>query len=412
MQIKKIIFTAILGAVATTACFAQGFYGNDPREVQAKEQGYYSQPYGFIQAQGGLNTILCPGRKINPTFSIAGGYMFTPAVGLRLHVNGFKVKNGFHSVADMYKFKYLNTNADLMINLTNFGKKPAGMFNLYLIAGAGLAYCWDNEEFASIAKRGVITEDISNAWINDTHKDLLSHNIRAGLLFDFNISKNFSVGAEIDLNNLSDRFDSRYNDGCDWMATGQISVTYKFGHKKYDGRAIPTTIKKVEEKKIERIVEAAPEVEPKYETRIDTTWYDDVTYNTTQIEEKLERNVHYKLRQSDSISTNMFNEIAKFVETHKDCKVNIKAYADKGTGNAKLNMKYSQQRAEGVKKELVAKGVPENIITLEWFGDTVQPFPTNDENRVAITTVVGMGEKKEKVVTRKFRTKEKLVRVN
>jgi hypothetical protein len=31
---------------------------------------------------------------------------------------------------------------------------------------------------------------------------------------------------------------------------------------------------------------------------------------------------------------------------------------------------------------------------------------------VAITTVVGMGEKKEKVVSRKFRTKEKLVRVN
>ena len=218
MQIKKVILSIILGVATTTSCFAQESTGNEP--------------HAFVQAQGGLNTILCPGRKIAPTFSIAGGYMFTPTIGLRLHINGFKVKNGFHSVSDMYKYKYLNTNFDLMVNLTNFGKKPADFFNVYLVAGAGLAYCWDNEEFASIAKRGVITEDISNAWINDTHKDLLTHNIRAGLLFDFNITKDFSAGVEIDLNNLSDRFDSRYNDGCDWMATGQISVTYKFGYKK------------------------------------------------------------------------------------------------------------------------------------------------------------------------------------
>lgn len=244
MQIKTFFLSVILGAIASTSCFAQR--SNDPREAQAQKQGYYSQPYAFVQAQGGMNTTLAAGNVMKPTFSIAGGYMFTHAVGLRLHLNGLNSKNGFENLPDKYQFKYINTNLDLMVNLTNMCQKPSGPFNVYLVAGAGLAYCWNNDQFAAIANRGVIKEDISNAWNNKTHKDLISHNIRAGILCDYNISKNISVGAEFDFNNLSDRFDSKYNDCCDWMATGQISVTYKFGHKPYGNtiRILPAPEKK------------------------------------------------------------------------------------------------------------------------------------------------------------------------
>ena len=230
MQIKKVILSAMLG-VAAIGSFAQG--PNDPRDAQAQQQGYYSQPYAFVQVQGGMNTTLASGNVMKPTFSVAGGYMFSQAIGIRLHINGMNSKNGFESVTEKYQFKYINTNLDLMVNLTNLGKKPSGPFNVYFVAGAGLAYCWNNDEFATIANKGIITEDISNAWINNTHKDLISHNVRAGLLFDYDIMKNVSVGAEFDINNLSDRFDSKYSGSNDWMATGQVSVTYKFGHKAY-----------------------------------------------------------------------------------------------------------------------------------------------------------------------------------
>jgi hypothetical protein len=248
MQIKKVILSVIFSAVAATNCFAQSL--NNPRDAQAQQQGYYSQPYAFVQAQGGLNRVLATGNVMKPTFSIAGGYVFTPTVGLRLHLNGMNSKNGFESIGEKYQFKYINTNLDLMVNLTNFGKQPAGLLNVYLIAGAGLAYCWNNDEFADIARKGIVKDNISNAWINSTHKDLLSHNIRAGILVDFNISKEFSVGAEFDFNNLSDRFDSKYKDGTDWMATGQLSLTYKFGYKAYGSdRVYPTKVKTVKEKK-------------------------------------------------------------------------------------------------------------------------------------------------------------------
>jgi membrane-associated protease RseP (regulator of RpoE activity) len=161
MQTKKVILSALL-AIATTGGFAQGL-ANNPRDTQAQQQGYYSQPYAFVQAQGGLNTTLASGNVMKPTFSIAGGYMFSQAIGLRLHLNGMNSKNGFENVGDKYQFKYINTNLDLMVNLTNFGKNPSGPINIYFVAGAGLAYCWNNDEFANIASKGYVNEHISNA---------------------------------------------------------------------------------------------------------------------------------------------------------------------------------------------------------------------------------------------------------
>ena len=75
-------------------------------------------------------------------------------------------------------------------------------------------------------------------------------------------------------------------------------------------------------------------------------------------------------------------------------------------------MKYSKKRAEALTDALVKAGVPAEIITTEWKGDTVQPFADNDANRATITVASGIGEKKEKVVTKKYRLEEKKVRVN
>ena len=69
-------------------------------------------------------------------------------------------------------------------------------------------------------------------------------------------------------------------------------------------------------------------------------------------------------------------------------------------------MKYSKERADKATKGLIAAGVPASIITTSAKGDTVQPFADNDKNRVVITVATGKGTQKEKVVTKKFRTKE------
>lgn len=84
--------------------------------------------------------------------------------------------------------------------------------------------------------------------------------------------------------------------------------------------------------------------------------------------------------------------ISDFLKTYPDAKVKIVGYADKGTGNAKLNVKYAQQRADSFKKELVDNyGADASRIETDSKGDSVQPFSENDKNRCVI--IDGQAEK-------------------
>ena len=69
-------------------------------------------------------------------------------------------------------------------------------------------------------------------------------------------------------------------------------------------------------------------------------------------------------------------------------KIYIVGYADEQTGNADINMTLSQRRAEAVKKALIDNyGVSADNIVIDFKGDTVQPFATNEWNRVAIIDI-------------------------
>lgn len=153
-------------------------------------------------------------------------------------------------------------------------------------------------------------------------------------------------------------------------------------------------------------------MEPVYETRLDTTWYNDTQYKKVMEEETLRRDLYFSIRESSPVSEQTLSEIVNFVNTHKDVKINVTGYADKGTGNADINMKYSRQRAEAVTNALVKAGIDKSIITTDYKGDTVQPFAENDKNRVTITVATGKVEKEKPETVKKFRTKEVRVRVN
>lgn len=64
--------------------------------------------------------------------------------------------------------------------------------------------------------------------------------------------------------------------------------------------------------------------------------------------------------------------------------MSVTGYADKGTGNARINSKLSEKRANNVVEALKAKGIAADRITVAYKGDTVQPYNTPEENRVSI----------------------------
>ena len=381
---KRTKLTILMAAIAFFGCqalFAQECTG------ECQELGYRPYPHGFIQLQGGVGTTLTDVeclKLLSPTASIGAGAWFGPSVGARLHVNAWESKGGFKTAGDplKYKYNYVNTNADLMLNVLNlFSQKKYHKFNVILIGGIGLNYAWKNDEFHQLLNTYTPTVDISNAWGEGTsRKQLLSHNIRAGLLFDFNIAKHWGVGIEVDANSLDDRFNSKFTDSDDWMITAQLGITYKFGFK-------APHEKKQEPVKPVQAVQPTPVVPTQAVRTVEPVKAPEpvrAPEPAKVVEEKYKDVLFYAIRESEIDPESIITAAAAWCKKYPNKTVTVSGYADKGTGNAKLNMMYSQQRTNKVVDMLKKKGVPASQIKSAAYGDTVQPFSENDKNRCVI----------------------------
>ena len=167
--------------------------------------------YHYIEAQGGVQMTATDEnitKLISPTAAFSYGYM-TPEVGARLHINGWQSKSNADN-----KFKYIDVNADLLLNLTQiFSRNIVHPLNLYLLGGIGLVSTFDR--------------DISP---NSVKHDL-SHNFRAGLRLETDITKTLGFSFEINANNMNDHFNGKLNYIDDWGFTAMLGVSYRFGHK-------------------------------------------------------------------------------------------------------------------------------------------------------------------------------------
>ena len=81
---------------------------------------------------------------------------------------------------------------------------------------------------------------------------------------------------------------------------------------------------------------------------------------------------------------NLYN-MAQWMKANPDQKVVICGYADKDTGTAEYNMELSKKRADAVYKALTTKyGIDGSRLTVKYDGSDVQPYSTNDWNRIVI----------------------------
>ena len=356
------------------------------------EKDYRPYPHMFFGLNGGAQVSFTHydfSKLITPSYGVSFGAYFNPVIGARLHVSGYENKGGIKSLNETYDFNTVTGSADLLLNVTNmFRSDEDRVFNLILLGGVGLAGAWDNDDFHALAAKAA--ENYPMAWQDRR----LSHNVRLGMQLDFNIAKHFGLNLELAANNRADRINSKTTDRNDWAATASLGLIFKFGQKK-----------------TEKIAEEPVPVAEEWATRTDTVWYDDITYRDVPEKVTYEDNIYYKIRLSEPDPASKIQKIADFVKAHKNCSVQVTAYADKATGTPELNMQYSKERAEKVVAALVKAGVSRSVITSEYKGDTVQPFAENDKNRVAIVKVTGEGVKKEQVKTKKYRLKETRYRV-
>lgn len=377
-------FKTLIATAAMALCGVNAMAQNTAADAEAQQLGYYPQPYGFVQLQGGMGTTLTnvnAFKLATPTFSVGVGGMFSHAFGARIHVNGYKSTGGFKmpntTAPEKYKYNYINSNVDLMLNVLNlFRKTNKNVFDLYLIGGVGLNYAWDNKEFETLTSTKVPNADMSNAWgpSQTPRTSLLGHNLRVGILADFNLSKHFSLGIEVDANSLDDRFNSKYANSDDWMLTGQLSLTYKFGHKKAKkAEPAPEPVPVVPvpvpvEKKVEPAVVAPVPVTPA----------------PAVVDEPLKETIFYTIRNTDPDPESVLKKVVAWCKKYPNKTISVDGYADKGTGSAAINVKYAKGRADKVAKRLQELGIPAKQMTVNSYGDKVQPFDENDRNRCVI----------------------------
>ncbi|MCR5314769.1 MAG: OmpA family protein [Bacteroidaceae bacterium] len=375
MNIKKVLFTAAL---------ALGIMSASAQEQQTIE---VFNPHWYIQLQGGAQYTL--GERdfsdlISPNAQVTVGYNFNPIIGARLSVNAWQSKAGstIENIEYAWKWKYVAPSVDVTVNLSNLvcGYKANRIFNLGIFAGLGANIAFDNDEAVNVNNRlnalypGYVRPS-ADQWLRyiwDGTKVRL--NGRAGLTADFRVSDRVAVGLEAQANIVSDHYNSKKAPNSDFYFNALAGVKIALGatHKSQVVEPCPRIVEKIVEvpKIVEKIVEVpAP-----------------VSNQVAQVE-PLKETFFYAIRLSDPTANATIDKIVEWCNKYPTKGISISGYADKGTGNPKINQGYAKQRADKVAKILQQRGVAASRMTVNSYGDTVQPFPENDKNRCVI--VVG-----------------------
>ena len=359
MRIRNLL-VAIL-TVSSTVAFAQ-------EQRQIKEEGkIVFKPHWFMQVQAGAAHTVGEADftdLISPAAAVNVGYKFAPAFGARLGVSGWQAKAGWVTPSQTYQYKYLQGNLDIMADLSTLfcGFNPKRVFNAYIFGGAGLNHAFDNDEANALDTR---SHELEYLW--QDKQNLIAG--RMGLGCDLRLNDRLAINIEGNANVLSDKFNSKKAGNCDWQFNVLVGLNIKLG-KSYKKTAPvyyePEPI--VEQPKPQPVVKQ-PEPEP-----------------VAVIVEPMKQNIFFALNsallQKDQQSK--IDAMVAYMEKYPASKVAITGYADKETGNPRINMTLSEKRAKIVADALKDKGIAPDRIVTDFKGDTVQPFRVPEENRVSV----------------------------
>lgn len=97
--------------------------------------------------------------------------------------------------------------------------------------------------------------------------------------------------------------------------------------------------------------------------------------------------VRFKINSAEISNEEMVNvfNVAEYLKANPGVNVTIVGFADEDTGTANYNMDLSKRRADAVFDALVKNyGIKADRLTVDYKGSSVQPYETNNWNRIVI----------------------------
>lgn len=342
----------------------------------------------FIQIGAGINSPFTENVKQNGTkkhhlsvaYNVGFGKWFSPYLGFRMSFIG----GPLHYNQGVYrKSKYVQGNLDFMWDMFNSlgGVNSKRVFSIVPFVGLGGAFNWDFNTPGNITNNDGKAK--RNSWTLP---------VSAGLQLRFRLCKyvdffaegrasffgdnfnNIAFGKPIDVNlsciggfafNLGGRDYESYNP-CDYL--GYIS---NLNNQVNDLRAALATSNAALAAAEAQL--PCPEVtQPEPQSAPATPLLATVRFkiNSAKISKEEEVNVY---------------NIAEWMKANPNQNVVITGYADKDTGTSAYNMKLSERRAKAVYDQLTKKyGIDASRLATDAEGSNVQPYPTNNWNRIVI----------------------------
>ena len=397
---KQLIMTVVAVLMMSGVAFAQ--------QSKSDEKVEFRPHWGWRLHGGAAYTMgeATFGELLSPAAQLSATYNFHHAMGVRFGLSGWQGKGTVVITDEMYKFNFLQLNADYVLDLANLigGFKHDRIWTPYIFAGIGGAYGFNNGAGDYVADHATV---LSKYW--ETAPFFV---VRAGAGMDFWLTEKFALGIEANANGYGDKFNSKGALGGfnpDFQFNAFLGAKVRFGGNTAPSKAYAAKVEAEEAARLaaeaaakaeaERIAaekaaaeKAAAEAAAKAaaeKAAAEKAAAEAAAAERARICAEQSTNVFftigsYEVRKSEEAK---LVKLIEFLNANPDYTVDLVGYADKATGSAKRNMQVSKLRVEVVKKKMIQLGVPADRISSAYVGDTVQPFAENDQNRVIVCTV-------------------------
>lgn len=344
----------------------------------------------FITLGGGTNMYITKGDndadvdfmdRLGWMGQLSIGRWYNANWGARLAIDGGLIKHNFNKTTT--DATWLGGHVDLMYNLTNavVGYRADRVYSFIPYFGIGYMYGMDKDWKRPNPDKPMF----------ENQNQALTYNL--GLINNFQLSKHVGLFLELSFRILDGSFDYKSpglgkNISYDGFANAQAGVKFGLG-----GRQEFTQAELMDYNLINDLNSQINRLRAENETLskrpVDCPDCPDCPEAPAAVVEGVYvpnvvffRLNSHKIDKDQQIS--IYNT-AEYLKTNPNASVKVVAYADKLTGYPDYNMKLSERRAKAVADALTAEyGIDSSRISVDWKGDTEQPYEVNEWNRVAI----------------------------